>query len=736
MRVYDAIASVVKSGGKTRRAAKMQTLKCWHPDILEFIECKTNEEQKAQALIRAGYEANFNGAAYSSVMFQNANLSVRCSDAFLRAAEADSDWTTRAVTTGRPMHTYKAKMLLDKIAEGTWLCGDPGVQYEDTIQRWHTCPNTAPINSSNPCSEYMFIDDSACNLASINLMKFVREDGGFDVERFRAAVRVFITAQEILVDHASYPTDRIAANSHKFRPLGLGYANLGSLLMASGLPYDSDQGRGLAGAITAIMHGQAYLTSAEHAAHVGAFDGFAVNREPMLRVMEMHRDAVESIDPSAPADLLEAARSVWAECLEMGREHGYRNSQVTVLAPTGTIAFMMDCDTTGIEPDIALVKYKQLAGGGMLKIVNRTVPMALHKLGYDEPEIRGILDYIDAHDTIEGAPGLKDGGPAGLRLRVRPAAGGPEHPLPGPPEDDGGGAAVPLRRDLQDLQRPPRGDRGGDPRGVPRGLEAGAQGAGDLPRRFQGESTREHQVGVVQGVGRPGRASAPMAAVPAAPATAPASSDESVVTRAHGPRTPAEPRRTRTGIGTGIGAIARRPAAPRAAAAHPAQPDAQVRHPGPRGLHQRRVLPRRPARRAVHHDGQGGFDDRRADGRPGDGDLDRPAIRGAAGGLRQQVRAQPVRAGGVHQEPGHPDRQEHRRLHLPVAGHGVHPRLPRGERAEAAGAGARAGIDAGDAGPQGQRPPVRDDRRPGARRGRHGRLPATSRPNRRSRAAS
>ncbi len=408
MRVYDAIASVVKSGGKTRRAAKMQTLKCWHPDILEFIECKINEERKAQTLIRAGYEANFNGAAYSSVMFQNANLSVRCTDAFLRAAEADDDWTTRAVTTGRPVETYKARALLDKIAEGTWLCGDPGMQYEDTIQRWHTCPNTAPINSSNPCSEYMFIDDSACNLSSLNLMKFRREDGGFDVERFRAAVRIFITAQEILVDRASYPTDRIAANSHKFRPLGLGYANLGSLLMASGLPYDSNEGRGLAGAITAIMHGQAYLSSAEHAAHVGAFDGFAVNREPMLRVMEKHRDAVESIDPSAPADLLDAARSVWTECLDMGREHGYRNSQVTVLAPTGTIAFMMDCDTTGIEPDIALVKYKQLAGGGMLKIVNRTVPMALEKLGYDEPEVRHILDYIDNNDTIEGAPGLKE----------------------------------------------------------------------------------------------------------------------------------------------------------------------------------------------------------------------------------------------------------------------------------------------------------------------------------------
>jgi ribonucleoside-diphosphate reductase alpha chain len=408
MRVYDAIASVVKSGGKTRRAAKMQTLKIHHPDILEFIECKPKEEKKAQTLIQSGYEANFNGEAYSSVMFQNANLSVRVTDAFLRAVENGGNWTTRAVTTGRPMQEYPAGLLMDKIAEGTWLCGDPGLQYEDTIQRWHTCPNTAPINSSNPCSEFMFIDDSACNLASINLMRFRRDDGTFDAGRFRAACRIFITAQEILVDHGSYPTDRIALNSHKFRPLGLGYANLGSLIMASGLPYDSDEGRALAGVITAIMHGQAYLTSAEHAGNVGAFEGFALNREPMLRVMEMHRDAVEAIGPAAPPDLLEEARAVWAECLEAGRRNGYRNSQVTVLAPTGTIAFMMDCDTTGVEPDIALVKYKQLAGGGMLKIVNRTVPMALRKLGYDEPSIRGILDYIDSRDTIEGAPGLLD----------------------------------------------------------------------------------------------------------------------------------------------------------------------------------------------------------------------------------------------------------------------------------------------------------------------------------------
>jgi len=408
MRVYDSIASVVKSGGKTRRAAKMQTLKIWHPDVLDFIECKTREEKKALTLIQMGYESNFNGEAYSSVMFQNANLSVRVTDGFLRAAETEGEWTTRSVTTGKPMETYPARLLMDKIAEGTWFCGDPGVQYEDTIQRWHTCPNTAPINSSNPCSEYMFVDDSACNLASINLMKFRREDGTFDAKRFREACRIFITAQDILVDHASYPTDRIALNSHKFRPLGLGYANLGSLIMAAGLPYDSDEGRGLAGSITAIMHGQAYLTSAEHAGHLGPFEGFPLNREPMLKVMEMHRDAIGSIDRSGPAELVEEAHAVWDECLETGRRHGFRNSQVTVLAPTGTIAFMMDCDTTGIEPDIALVKYKQLAGGGMLKIVNRMVPMAMRTLGYDDPVIRGVVDYIDHNDTIEGAPGLDD----------------------------------------------------------------------------------------------------------------------------------------------------------------------------------------------------------------------------------------------------------------------------------------------------------------------------------------
>ncbi len=409
LKVYDAIASVVKSGGKTRRAAKMNTLKVWHPDIKEFIEAKPNEEKKAWALIEQGYAGDFNGEAYGSILFQNENLSVRVTDDFMRAVLEDRDWQTHWVTDPkRPGPTYKARELMAGIAEGTWICGDPGVQYEDTIQRWHTCKNTAPINSSNPCSEFMFLDNTACNLASLNLMKFLREDGTFDVERFKAAVEIFITAQEIIVDNASYPTHDIALNSHLFRPLGLGYANLGSLLMALGLPYDSDEGRAMAGAITGIMHLHAYTQSARIAEKLGPFEGFTANREPMLGVMEMHRDAVKRIHASCPDYLREAAQRCGDAAVELGRRYGYRNSQVTVLAPTGTIAFMMDCDTTGVEPDIALVKYKLLAGGGMLKIVNRTVPMALRRLGYSEPQIADIVKYIDEHDTIEGAPLLQE----------------------------------------------------------------------------------------------------------------------------------------------------------------------------------------------------------------------------------------------------------------------------------------------------------------------------------------
>jgi len=409
MRVYDQIAAVVKSGGKTRRAAKMQSLKDWHPDVLEFIQSKANEEKKARTLIASGeYDANFNGEAYSSIMFQNANLSVRVSDKFMQAAVDGDRWQTRWVTQNdQTADEYDAQDLLRKIAEGTWYCGDPGLQYESTINNWHTCSNSGRINASNPCSEYMFLDDTACNLSSINLKKMLKTDGSIDVDRFRRACAIFITAQEILVDRASYPTPSIAENSHLFRPLGLGFANLGSMLMSMGIAYDSNAGRGICGALTALLTGQAYLTSSRIASYQGPFSGYEENAEPMSRVMRMHRNAAEDIHTACPTDLRRAARDVWDECVESGRQFGYRNAQATVLAPTGTIAFMMDCDTTGIEPDIALVKYKQLAGGGMMKIVNRTVPQSLQTLGYKQPAINRIQEYIEKQETIEGAEDLR-----------------------------------------------------------------------------------------------------------------------------------------------------------------------------------------------------------------------------------------------------------------------------------------------------------------------------------------
>ena len=415
LRIYDQVANVVKSGGKTRRAAKMNTIRDWHGDIEEFIDAKQIEEKKAWALIEQGYDGSYNGDAYRSVMYQNENLSVRVSDEFMESSLDGGDWWTRAVTTGDKLEKKDAGDLLNKISEGTWVCGDPGVQYDGAIQKWHTCKGTEPIHSTNPCSEYVFLNNTACNLASLNLMRFKREDGGFDVKRFKAAVRVFITAQEILVDNASYPTQPIAENSHIFRTLGLGYANLGSLVMSYGLSYDSDDGRALAGAITSIMTGHAYEQSAELAAAKGAFPGYKDSRcinvakplakdnvESMRGVMQLHRDAVEEIQSSDEFGYLkDAARECWDAALARGDENGYRNAQVSVLAPTGTIAFLMDCDTTGIEPDIALVKYKLLAGGGTLKIVNRTVPDALNRLGYSDDEIRNIVAHVEKFDTIE-----------------------------------------------------------------------------------------------------------------------------------------------------------------------------------------------------------------------------------------------------------------------------------------------------------------------------------------------
>jgi ribonucleoside-diphosphate reductase alpha chain len=416
LEVFDRAAGATKSGGTTRRAAKMVCLDMDHPEIVDFITWKVREEKKAQALIAAGFSSDFNGEAYHTVSGQNSNNSVRVTDDFMRAVMAGAKWQTIARTTGEVVDTLDAKELWQTIAEAAWACADPGVQYDTTINRWHTCPNTARINASNPCSEYMFLDDSACNLASVNLLKFLRADGSFDVEGYRHACRTFFIAQEILVDLSSYPTKEIAKNSHDYRPLGLGYANLGSLLMVMGVPYDSEKGRAIAAALTAIMCGHAYKTSAEMAAAKGPFAGFAKNREPMLRVMGMHRDAAYAIRrDECPPDLWRAAVEDWDAAVKLGEQYGYRNAQATVLAPTGTIGLLMDCDTTGIEPDFALVKFKKLAGGGYFKIVNQSVPRALETLGYSPAEVQEIVAYVSGTNTLLAAPhvnrkSLKDKG--------------------------------------------------------------------------------------------------------------------------------------------------------------------------------------------------------------------------------------------------------------------------------------------------------------------------------------
>jgi len=451
MRGFDAFAGVIKSGGKTRRAAKMVVLNIDHPDIEEFILCKVKEEEKAWHLVQAGYDGSGpDSEAYSSIFFQNANNSVRVTDEFMQAVESDGTFTTRTVKDRKPVKEYRARDLMHKIAEATWQCGDPGMQYDTTINRWHTSKNTARINASNPCSEYMFLDDSACNLASFNLLKFLTPGGQFDIPSYRHGIAIVTTAMEIIVDSAGYPTEMIAKNSHDYRPLGLGYANLGALLMAFGLPYDSDAGRDFAGALTSILCGDAYWQSsriAETCAPLGAATpltqreqptggacpGFYVNREPFLDVIRMHRAEVNNIGKSVHSaepftvpqlpDLIAASKNAWDGALTHGEKYGYRNSQVTVLAPTGTIGFMMDCDTTGVEPDLALVKYKKLVGGGMIKIVNNTVPSALIKLGYSEDDVNAIVSYIDATGTIEGAPGIKPEHLAVFDCSFKPAKG-------------------------------------------------------------------------------------------------------------------------------------------------------------------------------------------------------------------------------------------------------------------------------------------------------------------------
>jgi ribonucleoside-diphosphate reductase alpha chain len=405
LEVLDRAAGATKSGGTTRRAAKMVCLDMDHPEILDFIEWKVREEKKAMALIAAGYPADFNGEAYHTVSGQNSNNSIRVTDDFLKAVETGGSWTTRFRTTGEAGPSYPARELWRKVAESAWACADPGVQYDTTINRWHTCPNTAPIRASNPCSEYMFLDDTACNLSSLNLTKFLRDDGSFDVEAYRHAIRIFFVAQEILVDFSAYPTKQIARNSHAYRPLGLGYANLGTLLMVLGIPYDSEEGRAICGSLTAILTGHAYRVSAEMASRKGAFEGFAKNREPMLKVMGMHREAAYAIDRDAcPPALFDAATKDWDDAVAFGTTHGYRNAQATVLAPTGTIGLLMDCDTTGIEPDFALVKFKKLAGGGYFKIVNQSVPAALRRLGYDEAQVQEIVAFVIGTNTLLGAP--------------------------------------------------------------------------------------------------------------------------------------------------------------------------------------------------------------------------------------------------------------------------------------------------------------------------------------------
>ncbi|MGK5088784.1 vitamin B12-dependent ribonucleotide reductase [Bdellovibrionota bacterium FG-2] len=393
--VFDKGAGATKSGGTTRRAAKMVCLDMDHPEIVDFITWKSREERKAKALIAAGYSSDFNGEAYKSIGGQNSNNSIRVNDEFMQAVEIGSKWNTRKRTSGEIIDTYEARVLWKMVAEAAWSCADPGVQYDTTINKWHTCSGTDRINASNPCSEYMFLDDSACNLSSLNLVKFMRRDGSFDIEAYRNAARTFVIAQEILVDASSYPTERIAKNSHDYRPLGLGYANLGTMLMLKGIPYDSDEGRAWAGALTAIMTGHAYAVSAEEAAVMGPFAGYPQNRESMLNVIRMHREFAYKIDETkVPKELVSAAREDWDRALSMGEKHGFRNAQVSVLAPTGTIGLLMDCDTTGIEPDFALVKFKKLAGGGYFKIVNQSVPLALKNLGYDDSQVRAILTHI------------------------------------------------------------------------------------------------------------------------------------------------------------------------------------------------------------------------------------------------------------------------------------------------------------------------------------------------------
>ncbi len=666
MKGFDAFAGVIKSGGKTRRAAKMVILNVDHPDVVEFIECKQKEEAKAWALVEAGYDGSGpDSEAYSSIFFQNANNSVRVTDDFMYAVLRDGDFSTRAVKDGRPVQTFKARDLLRKISDATWHCGDPGMQYDTTVNRWHTSKNTARINASNPCSEYMFLDDSACNLASLNLMKFAHGGSGapaapgfggaglggtFDVEAYRYACAVMITAQEILVDNSGYPTESIARNSHDYRPLGLGYANLGALLMAAGLPYDSDAGRDYAACVTAIMCGEAYLQSSkiaelcqplapatEKTAVIlserseskdpytrenvgGACPGWYINREPFLDVIRMHRASVNNINrTSVPPALYEASKDTWDEALKHGEKFGYRNAQVTVLAPTGTIGFMMDCDTTGIEPDLALVKYKKLVGGGMIKIVNNTVPTALFKLGYTTDQTNAIVSYIDATGTIEGAPAIKEEHLPVFDCSFKPSKGTRTIHYHGTRAHDGRGAAVHLGRDLQDHQHARVGLRGRNHGSLHPVMEAGPEGSRHLPRRLQeGAAAQLHGIGHAQ-VAEGRRRGCP------------------ILVR----RTGWEEDRGRGRRAAACGAPS---PARRAPVHHP-----QIQGGRPRRLPHRGPLQGRHAGRVVHHHGQGRLHRQRPDGQLRLRHLHRVAARRAAQAAVREVRAYPLRAQRLEQ---------------------------------------------------------------------------------------
>ena len=628
MRGADASAGTIKSGGKTRRAAKMVVLDVDHPDIEEFIWCKSKEEEKARVLEAAGYDMSLDSADWASIQYQNANNSVRVTDAFMEAADAGTDWNLTARTDGAVVESVDARHLLRQIAEAAWKCADPGVQYDTTINQWHTLPNTGRINASNPCSEYMSIDDSACNLASINLLKFRREDGEFDVEAFEHAVDVVFLAQEIAVGYSSYPTPQIERNAKTFRQLGLGYANLGALLMARGLPYDSDEGRAYAAAITSVMTGRAYRKSAEIAARMGPFAGYQPNAAAMIGVMAQHRAAVGNIEntESVPADLLTACRRAWDDALNLGEVHGYRNAQATVLAPTGTISFMMDCDTTGVEPDFALVKSKKLVGGGDITIVNQTVPMALEKLGYAPREVDEVVAFIDERNTMIGAPYVKKEhypvfdcavgeraihymGHVKMMGAVQPFISGAISKTVNMPEEATVEDVAGLYKDAWTPRR--EGDR-------------------DLPRQLQGRAAA-----LVEGPGgnRDGERCSRAARA----------SDTS-------PPATGRPRRGRP----------------------------QVPRRRLRGLHPRRALRGRHSGRHLPGHRQGGHDAGRPHELVHDLGLPGPPVRRAARGVRLEVRAHALRAERPDERPGHPSRQVDRRLRLPLDGQEVPDHRPAG----------------------------------------------------------